>query len=446
MVSKNLYYNIIIRSCLIAVLSLLVGWIIFHLEYYILGGIIFSLVVVAVIEMINYFNRTNEKIAFFFDAIRNDDSTLSFPDNKGNRTIRELNKSLNRVNELIKKTRIEQQQQEQYFQTILEHVSIGIITFNDTGLIFLSNTTAKNLLNYEHLNHIKQLERVDHKLYSTLQTIQPGDRKLVRINTNKGDIQLSLKSTQFKTPDNNFQLVAIQDIKNELDKNELDSWIKLIRVLTHEIMNTIAPITSLSQTLLGYYKGREDNQLSEKTINNTIKGLEVINERGMGLISFVDSYRKLTKLPEPVKKPILVRNLFESIITLINIEPNIRNIHFEIDIEPDELEVMADEKQLSQVMINLCKNSVEALNKNNGGKVILKGLINDQGRPQFVVTDDGPGIPNENLDKIFIPFFTTKESGSGIGLSLSRQIMQLHGGNLTVKSIKGKETSMIMAF
>ncbi len=447
MASKNLYLNIVFRCFLIVLFSLLTGLLIFHYQYYVLGAISFLLIIGFLIGLIHYLNKTNAKIAYFFDAIRNEDSSLSFPKHSGNRVLDQLHKSLENLNNMMKKLLIEQQQQEQYFQAILEQVPIGVITFNETGMIFLSNKAAKYLLSYEHLNHIRQLERTDLQLYHTIKSIRPGDRKLVRIHKKKGDVQLSLKSILFKTAEDNLQLVTIQDIKSELEKTEQESWIKLIRVLTHEIMNTVAPITSMSEILLKSFTELEGTIISEKTINSTVKGLEMINDQGKGLISFVESYRKLTRLPDPVMKPIPVKKIFEKIVTLINTDPVVNSIiPVKTNVKPADLEIIADEKQISQVLVNLCKNSLEALSHNNNGSIELKGFINNQGRPQLIVSDNGTGIPEENLDKIFIPFFTTKESGSGVGLSLSRQIMQMHGGSLTANSVQGKRTSMIMVF
>ena len=445
MASNNFYRNIIIRSCLLALMSLLTGWLIFENNALIPGIFTSVIFIFQVVELISFLNRTNTKIAFFFDAIRNDDSTLNFPEKTGNKSLNELNASLNKVNELIKNIKFELQEQEQYYKTILEHVSIGIISFNERGNIYLSNTAARNLLGHEHLTHINQISQIDKKLFSAIKELQPGDRKLVSFNGKTGIVQLSLKSTLFKTAQETFQLVAIQDIKTELETQELESWIKLIRVLTHEIMNTVAPITSLSQTILEYFKNLAGQLPSEKIIGNTIKGLEVINERGTGLIGFVETYRKLTRIPQPDKKPVSVAHLFENTITLVKYEPFNEQVQILWDVKPPDLEIIADEKQIAQVLINLLKNSMEALKNKADGKILLKGEINANGRELITITDNGPGITEDLMDKIFIPFFTTKDNGSGIGLSLSRQIMQMHGGSLKVES-KPQKTIFTIVF
>jgi nitrogen fixation/metabolism regulation signal transduction histidine kinase len=446
MASRNYYLNIVFRILFLAINALAMGWFVFGNQTYFLTVFFFFLFFIQIIELINYLNRTNRRIAFFFDAIRNDDSTLNFPEKKGNKAVNELNASLNKVNDLIKNIKFELEEQEQYYKTILEHISIGILTFNEKGLIFLSNTAAKNILKHEHLTHINQINKIDKKLFSALKELQPGDNRLVSFNGKDGLVQLSLKSTMFKTANKNLQLVTIQDIKNEMDTKELESWVKLIRVLTHEIMNTVAPITSLSQTILGYFKNLDGNLPSDKIIANTVKGLEVINERGTGLIGFVETYRKLTRIPPPEKKTIALKQLIDNTITLIGIDLVHENIKIDSVVTPVDLEVSADKKQISQVLINLVKNSIEALKKSKDGKIRLAGEVNENNRVQISVSDNGPGIPEEVMDKIFIPFFTTKESGSGIGLSLSRQIMFLHGGNLKVVSEPGKLTTFTLEF
>ncbi|MBK6285048.1 MAG: GHKL domain-containing protein [Draconibacterium sp.] len=240
-------------------------------------------------------------------------------------------------------------------------------------------------------------------------------------------------------------MVAIQDIKNEMETKELESWIKLIRVLTHEIMNTIAPITSLSQTISGYFKNLDGKIPDQKTIGNTVKGLEIINERGNGLISFVENYRQLTRLPQPQKKKIVVNRFLESTVTLLQVDPKNEKTQIEWDCKPAELEIVADEKQIAQVLINLVKNAEEALKNQENGKISIKAEINKNDRTQISVIDNGLGIPGDLLDKIFVPFFSTKENGSGIGLSLSRQIMQMHGGTLKVES-QPQRTSFTIVF
>lgn len=405
-----------------------------------------SVTVVQTIELIGYLNRTNRQIAYFFDAVRNDDTTLRFPENSGNKALDDLSGGLNRVNETIKNLKIELREQEQFFKVIMERLSVGIVVYNKNGNIIISNSSAKELLEIATLTHVNQLKRVDNDIFVAFKESVPGDKSLVRLNGRKGVKQLSIISSIFIAAKEELKIIAIQDIRNELDANELDSWVKLIRVLTHEIMNTIAPITSLSSTILGYYKGSNGAVPNGEVVADTIKGLEVINERSGELTEFVDAYRKLTKIPHPNKTAVDVADLIESTIILcgqVNQNGKISVTH-KVDIPG--LEVIADRKQISQVLINLLKNSLESLACSENGKIILSAGRNENGRIQIKVIDNGPGIPDEIMDKIFVPFFSGKEGGSGIGLSLSRQIMLLHGGNLKISSVPGKYTEALLEF
>jgi two-component system, NtrC family, nitrogen regulation sensor histidine kinase NtrY len=251
--------------------------------------------------------------------------------------------------------------------------------------------------------------------------------------------------------------VTLQDIKSELDIHEMDSWQKLIRILNHEIMNSVAPITSLSSTLSGFYKSGENHKSPEnitpKIISDTIRGLDIIEDHGKGLIHFVESYRSLTQLPKPEFIKVNVKEFFERITILINsyfssengkylTRPEIRT-----SVTPADLNLVADDKLLAQVLINVVKNAQEAFDKSKQGKEIsINAARNSEGRVTFTVQDNGPGIDADTLEKIFVPFFTTKESGSGIGLSLSRQIMRLHNGIITCDSTPGKGTTVSMIF
>jgi signal transduction histidine kinase len=245
-------------------------------------------------------------------------------------------------------------------------------------------------------------------------------------------------------------LLSLQDIRNELDEKELDAWMKLIRVLMHEIMNSIAPITSLSESLCNYYtiNGRlvRPEEVDETTIRTTVKGLNVIREQGNGLMQFVESYRRLSGLPKPVKKIFRVEDLFDRIKILFASLENIEQLEFTVKLKSPAMEIFADENLVAQVLVNILKNAVQANEKNPFGKIQLVADRNANLLPEIRVTDNGPGIPTEILDQIFVPFFTTRENGSGIGLSISRQIMQLHGGILQVNSIPGKETTFKLGF
>lgn len=450
MISKWLSANIIIRVSLIVVLSILLGYTIFN-EQSLRFSIIFSAVIIILtINLISYLNRTNRNIRFFFDSVRNDDSNLSFPVDNKTSSLKELNQSMNRVNKQIQHLKFENRQQEQYFQKILEHLGTGIITYDRKGFIFHANSAARRLLSLEVLTHLQQVERVDEKLFMIMREIKPFERHLVAVNTKQGETQLSLKSTSFGIDDNELIILSIQDIKHELDEKEVDSWMRLIRVLMHEIMNSITPITSLSESLSNIYRSGNKpvvpEEVTEKTIATTLQGLNVIKEQGKGLMLFVESYRKLTRIPKPEMKLTSVPNLFSRVKVLCNSLETSKNAKISFVTGNSDLEILADQNLISQVLINLIKNALEANVNNPDCKITVSAGFDHTNHPEICVSDNGPGISKENLNEIFVPFFTTRENGSGIGLSISKQIMGAHGGTLKVRSIPGKETVFCLSF
>ncbi len=449
MISRNLYFQIVFRVLLIVFLALAAGGFV-AADMLMLAVLCLFIELPLIINLIKYLNTTNRKMSYFLESIKNNDSTLMFPTDVTGKPIRELYDGLNKVNEQIKQLKIESQQREQYFQTLMEHVATGIISFNSRGFVLHANSAAKRMLGVDVLTHLHQLERVNRNLFQSVTNIKSFEQKLVSVVTERGTVELSLKATSFKTQNEELTLLSIQDIRNELDEKELDSWMKLIRVLMHEIMNSIAPITSLSESLTNYFTvdGRAvlPKEVNEKTIDNTIRGLNVIKEQGNGLIHFVESYRKLTRVPKPDKKIFKVEELVNRMQILYSSLENSEMVKLSVSLNPSEMELFADENLISQVLLNLLKNALEAVEKIPGGKIKIIAGFAANNRPEVSVKDNGPGIPKEIAEQIFVPFFTTREKGSGIGLSLSRQIMRLHGGSLQLRSVPNKETVFTLIF
>lgn len=434
----NLNISIIFRLLLIVATSIAGAWFLVLMKNIGAALVFFMLIIIQTVLFINKLNELNRKVSFFFDAVENDDSTLYYPERVQNKAIRRLNISLNHVNKKIQKVKRDNIEKEQYFAAILEQVSSGILVVDEKENVLQANTAAKRLLQLEQFTHLVQLKRVEEGLYITFQQLKSGDKKLYKVPVKKSHVELSIQSEVFKTTTQTLRLISIQDIHSELDEKEAESWIRLIRVLTHEIMNSIAPITSLSETLMGILTKEGEvlkvEDLNTEKIQNTVDGLEVIGERGKELISFVESYRKLTRIPTPNMQPIHVGNLVDKLRILVSTEPGFENTTFEVNIQPEDLEIMCDENQIRHVMINLVKNALEALNNKEDGKIGISAQVGTNGKPTIRISDNGPGIPTDLIDQIFIPFFTTKEGGSGIGLSFSRQVMRLHGGTLRVQS------------
>jgi len=450
MISRNIYVTIVLRVLVIVLLSLAAGWLAGVKHLYFPAFLVLTAIVGVAFSLVHHLNSTNRKLCYFFESVQNEDSMLGLRLEPKNKVAQELEQALNKINQRIQQLKIESRQQEQYFQMLLEHAATGLITFNSKGFILHANSAAKKMVGAGILTHIRQIERINQKLYLNILNIKPFEQKLVSLPTEKGAVDLLLKASLFKIKNEELVLLAIQDIKNELDEKELDSWFRLIRVLMHEIMNSIAPITSLSETLSRYYTVGDravlPDELSGQVIQSTIRGLNVIKEQGNSLIAFVESYRKFTRLPKPEKKLFKASELLDRVKILYYSVEDSRNAGLKVTVTPPGLEIFADESQISLVLINLVKNALQANEKNAAGEIEVVVCQNTHLRPEILVRDNGPGIAAEMMDEIFVPFFTTRENGSGVGLSISKQIMRLHGGNLHVRSVPGKETVFRMTF
>ncbi len=417
-------------------------------ERYIMSAILCILLVVQTTLLIQYINQTNRKIAYFFDAIKNEDFTLRFPEKLSVKSLKELNHSLNMLNAMIQDIHLKKQAQEQYYQEIIKQADIGILTFNKKGHILFANRKIEELFNYTPLNHIKQLSQVDDKLYALFSELNPFERKLIQLTNEREKQQIALKSTSTTLNNEELILVVAQDIHQELDEKETDSWVRLIRVLTHEIMNTITPITSISESVLKYYQTHKGlislEDFTENHIKNTAKGLEVIKEQGNDLMEFVQSYRSFLSLPKPDKSLVSAQRLLDKIKVLMSQENKNNHISFDLEVNPNDLELYIDEKQISQILINLSKNAFQSLEGQEEGAIKITAGITRDDKKYISVWDNGPGIPPDLIEEIFVPFFTTKNTGTGIGLSLSKQIMHLHGGSMTV--ISNENTRFTLVF
>ena len=404
-----------------------------------------------------WLNRTNKKLAYFFSAVRNEDTSLFFPEGIGFANEKLLNRSLNELNTRLKNARINIELQEKFYKSIMEKIRTGIISFYNNGVVEFTNPEIKRMFGLEQIPHINKLKAIDPKLVEILENIESGDQRRINVKVNHKLLSLAIHAQSIVIQNNEIKIVTLQDIKSELDMHEMDSWQKLIRILNHEIMNSVAPITSLSSTISSFYKEGESQRspdvITPRIISDTIRGLNIIEDHGKGLIHFVESYRSLTQLPKPEFIRVNIQEFFERITILVNSyydtedNANPMNQIIKTKVDPEDLTLMADDKLLAQVFINVIKNSIEAFGKISGGdEILLNGSRNPDGRVVLSVQDNGPGMDAETVEKIFVPFFTTKESGSGIGLSLSRQIIRIHNGNISCDSALGHGTVVSMIF
>lgn len=452
MIYKKLYFIVIVR-----VVGLLINCMLLTLSfvYYNDVLIIANLILVLGLQtafFIRKLNRLNHDLNNFFQTVKNNDSSVTFKSSSSQSGYDPLFSQFDLINKRIQEIKIENENKNQYFSVLVEHVGIGLISFNDQGNVSIYNSAAKDLFKLPNLLHINQLERIQKGISSLILDLPPSEQRLIPFYRNHEMIQLSVKSSVLKLSGEKLTLVSFQNIKNELEERELDSWQKLIRVLTHEMMNSISPVNSSLSTLIDLYR---DEQLGECTrvedissemVTDTVNGLEIIDERIKGLINFVSRFRDLTLLPRPKFAQLNLLERVKNLSKLLADDLLKENIEMKLIYSKDKIEQKADSVLLDQILINLLMNSIQALEGRNNKVISIIIDKDEKDKPYIDVIDNGCGINKEFQDEVFVPFYTSKKDGSGIGLSLSRQLMRLHGGIITFRSEPNVETRFRLQF
>lgn len=411
----------------------------------VLTGVI---IILQLVEIFHFVSQTNRKLTRFLESVKYSDFISGFAsDNQLGKSFKDLNIAFNEVMEAFRKARSEKEEHWQYLNTVVQQVRTGILSFDDQGNVQLINMNARKFMGVQGLKNIQELKEVNQKLYETLTNIQSGKGALYK---GPNEVYLTIQATDLRIRGNDVKLMTLQNIQPELQKQELEAWQNLTRVLRHEIMNSITPISSLTSTLKEILEHDltiqgDHYELKQEGAEDLKEGLSTIENRSKGLIKFIDAYREYTSLPVPKIKTVRLKDLLEKVSILMRLEIKKRNIDFHCECPSEYLSIQADEEMIEQVLINLLKNAAEALSETQNPKLNLIGRY-DESSVIIEVVDNGAGIIKEAIEKIFIPFFTTKRTGSGIGLSLSRQIMQLHNGTLTVESEPDVKTVFTLRF
>ncbi|WP_372775052.1 PAS domain-containing sensor histidine kinase [Mangrovibacterium sp.] len=444
MISKHLYFRLASYIAALCIIAIGTGY---YIAVFGTSTILFfslPLIFLLAVSMLNFLNKTNRRMAYFIDAIRNDDTSLQLPKDIKGKSIEELYGSLRFLNEKLKQKKIDISYKEQLLETLIENLSVGFITIDEDGNFEVLNHNARCFLGIEYTSNLNRLRDDNLELYHQFTKIKPGENRIHRQNGKHGVTVLSISAVAIKYRDKSYKIISLQDISRELDEQELAAWHKLFRVITHEIMNSIAPITSLTKKLSSFFTNEEaiknPKEITQSTIDKTVKGLNVIDDMSNGLINFVNNFRQLNKVPTPKISRIEVTEWLLKLKFLMQETAGKEAPEIFIKLDQSVQELYADENLINQVFINLFLNSQQALNGAVDGKIGLTVVGLENGRTEFSFSDNGQGISSENMEKVFIPFFSTKENGNGIGLSLSKQIIRLHGGQLTLQSEPGKGT------
>jgi two-component system, NtrC family, nitrogen regulation sensor histidine kinase NtrY len=447
---RNFRLQIIFRIVLICIAVNGFLYLLLMTRLYASATIVGMIAVYLVYSLIHYSEKTNQNLSRFLQAIRYADFSQSFTGSGLGSSFEELNATFAEVIKDFQRIRAEKEEHYRYLQTVVQHVGIGLIAFQEGGEVVLINNAAKRLLNVSQILNLTMLGSFSPSLVQTLFAMKSGDKTLVKVWDEDELLQLVIYATEFRLGGDAIKLVSIQNIQSELEEKEMESWQKLIRVLTHEIMNSVTPISSLASTanemLSDGAPGNLQDENSAETIADVRSAVQTIQKRSEGLLHFVQAYRSLTRLPKPNFQIFPVRELFARVQQMTDVQYREKQIDVFSGIEPPGLELTADMELIEQVLLNLLKNAAEAVDGKTDAKIRLSARLDSRGRVIIQVSDNGTGITEEAQDKIFIPFFTTKKEGSGIGLSLSRQIMRLHRGNISVYSQQGTDTVFTLRF
>ena len=401
------------------------------------------------LKLYKFVTKTNQKLSRFIDSIEHSDFILKFSsDNDLDRNFKGLNASFNAILAAFRKERAAKEEHLQYLKTILQQINTGLIVVNSNGTIAMINERAKKIINLRKMGHIDELHKINSQLYKILKSSSADENFLLDLNDNA---QLIIRSTSLKIKTKLVKIFTFHNIYSELQQKEIEAWQNLTKILRHEIMNSITPISSLNATLQDILEEdlvltQDQFVLDQESVSDLKEGLTTIGNRTQGLIQFIDSYRNYSDLPAPNFQTINLMDVLENTHQLMHQEVSAQQIRFECNPLLPHLPIKGDAALLEMVLINLIKNAIQANENRPNAFIELIGGTDLKGVPFIMVKDNGKGIIPEAIDKIFIPFFTTKKVGTGIGLSLSKQIMQLHHGTLSVTSEEGKSTTFTMKF
>ena len=450
MFTKSFKSKIIFRVLLLAATVLLLAFLVFKMNFIFVTITVALLAVAQIFSLIHFAEKTNRDLSRFLLSIRYDDTSQAFTSEGLGTSFSELKQAFSEVMRKLRETRSESEVHSRYLKTILQHIGTGIIVFKQDGTINLINNAAKKILKINLLNNIKGLQSKYPKLVDTLISLKQNEKKHVNLQMDNETGFLSIYSHPFILNEEKNILVSIQNIQEELEAKEMEAWQNLIRVLTHEIMNSITPISSMSSSILDILfvneKAVSGKDITPEDMDDIIGALQTINQRSQGLMNFVGNYRNMTLIPDPNFRIISITEFFQNLERLMSDKIYNNGITFNWSVEPESLEFTADPGLMEQVMINLLLNAIYAVTGKKDPRIIMKAYLGQDGAVIITVEDNGVGIVEEALDKIFIPFYTTKEKGSGIGLSLSRRIVRMHKGSIKVKSIVDEGSIFTLRF
>jgi signal transduction histidine kinase len=447
MTFKKIHWDILTRVLLLFVTITGASLVLVNGKY-LYEIIIVPLIVYQVIDFYRFHKMAEYEVEQFVESIQYRDFSRNFNVSQAPEDLKQLRKGFNEINTAFKVISKEKETQYQYLQKILELVDTGILSYEtESGEVVWMNESLKRMLLLPYLKTIHSLQKRDEGLYRQVISLKPGNNHVATVHQEKNTFKILLSATAFQTEGKKYHLVAFQNINEALDETESKAWQKLLSVMTHEIMNSVAPISSLADTLKNrLHESVQYLDNSNGVVEDLEVGINTIKRRSEGLLKFAEVYRNLNKITTPNLKKVFVRDLFENMHNLMQPTLNQKGIEMEIILKDPELMLDVDTNLIEQVLINLIVNAIEAVKDAEQPRIILSAVVSANNKVAIKVTDNGYGMSEEVMNNIFIPFFSTKKNGSGIGLSLCKQIMMLHKGNITVQSVEGTGTAFTLQF
>lgn len=425
-------------------------WLLLSSAWYAAMVVSVVVLVAQVLLMVRYLDQSNRAIARFLVTVKYDDVSQGFYRKEAPASFRQLGQAMEEVVSGLRKASVEKEEQATYMRVLIQHIPVAVVALRDDGSVSLFNNAARRLFGLSDIHQLDQLRSFDQGLAVAIRALEPGGERLIRVVRDNGLLQLNISATSLKLRGRAEKIVSIQDIQGQLENQEMEAWQNLIRVLTHEIMNSVTPITSLAQTASEtvdrLMAELPDESTMREDLQDTFDALDTVGRRGAGLVRFVESYRSLTRLPKAKIRIFRLDGFLQRIETLLGDSFKSLGVKFHTGIEPESLELSGDPELLEQAVINLLKNAQDAVADTENAEVSLTARLGAKGHIFIVVYDNGSGMDEEIRSNIFVPFFTTKRHGTGVGMSLVRQIVRLHRGQVGIISEPGQGTEIRLRF
>ena len=442
--------QVALRVTAIAALVGGAAYLVVGLQLYLPAALVAGLAVAAAVSLVRYTEKITRDLTRFLESVRYADFTRRFTSDGRGPIFEDLRDAFEEVTGEFRRLRAEKERQVRYLEQVVQHLGVALITYESDGTVGRMNTAARRLLRTGPIRHVEALERVSDDLAEALHALDSGEQAMVRVEEEDRTLQLAVRVSRFQLQGEPHALASIQDLRNELEEKEMEAWQELTSVLTHEIMNSVAPISSLASTAgRRLDAGGNGAAIAPDEAVDVREAIEAIERRTDSLMNVVDAYRSFTDIPSPEFEVLAVEDVLDNVCRLLRAQSEDQNLSLTTAIDPPDLTLTADPDLIDQVLLNLALNALQAVEEDDRARpprIAFRAYVDRRSRPVIQVEDNGPGIPDDVQEKIFVPFFTTKEDGSGIGLSLSRQILRLHGGSLSVRSEEGDGAVFTLRF